>query len=250
MTGRTMAELIGLTYSPWTEKARWALDHHRVSYRYAEHLPMLGEPLLRWKARRPTGRVTVPLFVEAGGPVMDSLAIARHAERHGRGTPLFPEPHRAAIDAWNTRSERALAAARGLIVARTARSHRAKEEALPPLIPRALRPSLTSVASMGLAFFRFKYDLDQAGEDERRAVISEELRALREALGGRPHVLDGFTYADITMAAVLQAVRPVDGAFIRLRPATREAWTDPSLSADFPDLLAWRDALYSAHRAA
>ncbi len=244
-----MAELIGLSYSPWTEKARWALDHHRISYRYAEHVPMLGEPLLRWKARQATGRVTVPLLVADGRPVMDSLAIARHAEHRGRGAPLFPERERATIDAWNARSERALAAARGLIVARTARSDAAKQEALPPLIPRALRPALTSVATLGVAFFRLKYDLDQAGEDERRAVIAEELRTLREALSGRPYLLGAFSYADITMSAVLQAVRPVDGAYVRLRPATREAWTDPTLAADFPDLVAWRDTLYATHRA-
>lgn len=249
MITTTMAELVGLSYSPWTEKARWALDHHRISYRYAEHVPMLGEPLLRWKARRPTGKVTVPLFVDGGAPVMDSFAIARHVEPRGRGAPLVPYEQLGPIEAWNARSERALAAARGLIVARTARSERAKEEALPPIIPRSMRPSLTSVATMGLTFFRLKYDLDEAGEDERRGVIAEHLRALREGLRGRPHLLDGFTYADITMAAALQAVRPVDARYIRLRPATREAWTDPQLASEFADLVEWRDALYASHRA-
>ncbi len=37
--------LIGLHYSPWTEKARWALDRQRVPYAFEEHLPMLGEML-------------------------------------------------------------------------------------------------------------------------------------------------------------------------------------------------------------
>ena len=43
--------LYGVGYSPWTERARWALDHHRIAYRYREHLPMLGEPMLRRRAR-------------------------------------------------------------------------------------------------------------------------------------------------------------------------------------------------------
>ncbi len=244
-----MAELFGLSYSPWTEKARWALEHHRVSYRYVEHLPMLGEPYLRWKAQRLTGRVTVPLFVDGGAPIMDSLSIAAHADRTGRSSPLFPAEHRDAIQDWNARSERALAAARGLVVARTAASPRAKVEALPPLIPKPLRPALTSVASMGLAFFRLKYGLDAAGEGERREVIASELRTLRDALAGRPYLFEGFTYADIAMATVLQAVRPVDGAFLPLRSATREAWTDPVLAPQFEDLIAWRDALYTNHRA-
>ena len=59
------------------------------------------------------------------------------------------------------------------------------------------------------------------------------------------------TLADIARERRLEAGRrflalPAHG----LDATTREAWTDPSLSADFPDLLAWRDALYSAHRAA
>ena len=43
--------LYGLSLSPWTERARWALDHHGVAYDYHEHVPMLGEVLLRMKAR-------------------------------------------------------------------------------------------------------------------------------------------------------------------------------------------------------
>lgn len=245
-----MAELFGLSYSPWTEKARWALEHHRVSFRYVEHVPMLGEPYLRWKARKLTGRVTVPLFVDGGEPIMDSLAIAAYAERGGRASPLFPAGKQAAIEGWNARSERALAAARGLVVARTAASPLAKQEALPPLVPGALRPALTSVATMGVAFFRLKYGLDAAGEDERRDVIAAELRGLRDALGGRPYLLeDGFTYADIAMAVVLQAVQPVDGAFVPLRPGTRDAWADPVLAGPFQDLCEWRDRLYAEHRA-
>ncbi len=244
-----MAELFGLSYSPWTEKARWALEHHRASYRYVEHVPMLGEPYLRWKAQKLTGRVTVPLFVDGGEPIMDSLAIAAHAERGGQGSPLFPAAKQAEIEAWNARSERALAAARGLVVARTAASRLAKQEALPPLVPESLRPALTSVATMGVAFFRLKYGLDAAGEGERRDVIAGELRGLRDALGGRPYLFEGFTYADIAMAVVLQAVQPVDGAFVPLRPGTRDAWADPVLAGPFQDLCEWRDRLYAKHRA-
>ena len=38
-----MNELYGLSYSPWTEKARWALLHHRILFRYVEHAPMRDE---------------------------------------------------------------------------------------------------------------------------------------------------------------------------------------------------------------
>lgn len=243
-----MSELCGLSYSPWTQKARWALEHHRISFRYVEHMPMLGEARLRWKLQRPTGRVTVPILVTRHGTLMDSLVIAEFAERVGKGTPLFPEGKRSEIGAWNDASERALAAGRGLVVARTARSEGAKAEALPSFVPGLLRPAMTGLASAGIAFFRWKYGLDGAGEDQRRAAIADELRGLRGALGGRPYLLDGFSYADITMSMVLQLVRPASDEHWKLRPATREVWRDPALESEFGDLAEWRDGLFAKHR--
>jgi glutathione S-transferase len=241
-------QLFGLWYSPWTIKARWALDHHGVPYDYTEHVPMLGEGRLRWKARRPTGKVTVPLLVTDGDPIMDSLEIARYAERHGRGAPLFPAARRSEIDAWNARSERVLAAGRGLVVARTARSERAKEEALPPFVPEPLRAAMRPVATSGLMFFRLKYGLGEVSEGERRAVIAAELRALREALGGKSYLLGDFSYADVAMAVTLQLVRPADTARMRESAGTREAWADPALEEELGDLVAWRDEIYTKHR--
>jgi glutathione S-transferase len=65
---------------------------------------------------------------------------------------------------------------------------------------------------------------------------------------GRKYILDGFSFADIAMAATLQMVRPVADNYLAIGPATRDAWTDPELSERFADLLAWRDALYREHR--
>jgi glutathione S-transferase len=242
-----MNELFGLSYSPWTQKARWALEHHEVPFRYVEHLPMIGELPLRLKLRRPTGKVTVPTLFTGDGPIVGSFAIARHAERAGRGLPLIPEVKLGDIEAWDARSERALAAGRGLVVARTARSDRAKAEALPPFVPAALRPALTGVASSALAFFRWKYGLD-AGEGALRDAVAEELRALRDGLAGRPYLLGDFSYADITMAVTLQLVRPAGDGHWPLKEATREVWRDPDLEAQFPDLIEWRDRVLAQHR--
>lgn len=241
-------ELIGLSYSPWTEKARWALEHHGLSFKYTEHLPMIGELSLRLKSRQLGGRATVPVLLTRHGPVVDSLKIAQHADRIGDKAPLFPEGKQGDIDAWNERSERALDAGRGLVVARTGASEAAKQEALPPFVPRALRPALSGIASAGVAFFRLKYGLDEAGEAQRRAIVADELRTVRAALGGKPYLLGDFTYADITMAVTLQMVKPPDGRYLRIKDGTREAWTDPELCGEFADLVAWRDELYAKHR--
>lgn len=243
-----MNQLFGLSYSPWTEKARWALDHHRLPYRYVEHMPMLGELALRRKAGDLTRKATVPLLLTPSGPLRDSLLIAEYADSRGDREPLFPEGRRAEVSAWNDRSERLLAAGRGLVVARMGASERAKQEALPAFLPAALRPALTGLASGGVAFFRWKYGLDASGDDERRAVIAGELRALREALGGRPYLLETFSFADVAMAVTLQVVRPADDEHWPLKDGTREAWRDPALEVDFGDLLEWRNDLYSKHR--
>lgn len=78
------------SFAPWCETARWALDHHRLPYRSREHVPLLGELALRLVARRPFGRVTVPLLIDGSLVLMDSVAIARHAESRGDGANSCP----------------------------------------------------------------------------------------------------------------------------------------------------------------
>ncbi len=243
-----MARLIALHYSPWSEKARWALDHHHVPYTVEHYMPMLGEPLLRLRTGRLTGPVGVPVLLDGDGAIFDSFAIARHAERNGSGTPLFPTAHLAEITRWNDRSNDALTAGRISLITRMSTDRAAQEEALPRFIPRALRPALTGAAQLTVRFLASKYSIarDVEGAEARMAVVLDELRAAR---GGRTYLLDGeLTYADIAAAVVLQMVRPVRDAFIRLGPATRACWTIPALEKRYPDLLEWRDQLYEKHR--
>jgi glutathione S-transferase len=242
-----MSTLVSLAYSPWSQKARWALDHHHVPYRVEPYLPMLGEPLLRARLRRPFGQVTVPVLFTDDGPIADSLAIARYAERMGSGAPLFPLASLDAIERWNARSDVAMRAGRTLVTRRTLESPGAQAEALPKFIPPGARPFLRGMAYAGARYLALKYGLSTDTSPAEEALAAE-LEALRAALAGRPYLLDDFTYADIAMAVVLQMVRPVRDAFVRLGPATRDAWTIPSLADRFADLVAWRDALYEKHR--
>src|SRR5580698_1853504 len=93
-----MIELLGLVYSPWTEKARWALDVRRVLYTFRPYQPILGEPALRLKLGRLRGRVSVPVLTLDDGRVLaDSADIARWADGRGEGPRLFPPEHEAAI---------------------------------------------------------------------------------------------------------------------------------------------------------
>jgi glutathione S-transferase len=86
------------------------------------------------------------------------------------------------------------------------------------------------------------------GQAEANATMRGVLDALRAGLKGRDNLLDGFSYADVAMAVVLQMVSPVDSGYIRLGPERRRAWTEPVLAKDYADLVEWRDRLYAARR--
>ncbi len=242
-------DFIALPYSPWSEKARWALDHHRIPYEEIEHIPMLGAPWLRARLRRPVGHITVPALWTPETVVRDSLAIARYAESRGQGEALFPDGMDDAIDTWNSRGETLLDAGRALLLQRVPQSKAALEEALPAILPAPVRPHLRFVARTGVRFLQAKYEARRRDPDAERTRIREQLCALRDVLTGeRGYILGRFTYADVAMAVALQVVRPVANRWIRLGEATREAWEDGMLAGEFGDLLAWRDKVYEGHR--
>ena len=244
-----MRTLISLSYSPWSEKARWALDHHGVWYRREEYVPMLGEPWLRARTRRWRGRLGVPVLIDHGHVFADSLDIARRADALRSSESLFPTDAVAAIDEWNARSEAGLAAGRALLLSRLVDDPEALDESLPGATPPFARRALRPVTRRAVRYVASKYQSTSRGADEHRRTLIATLEELRRALAGRDTIVDTrFTYADIAMAVVLQMVVPVDERFVRLRPATRRVWTSPELAAAFPDLLAWRDQLYARHR--
>lgn len=245
-----MPALIAEYFAPWSEKARWALDHHRIAYEYREHVPLVGELALRARTRRFRGRVSTPaLLLDDGAVLYDSFDIARHAEAHGRGAPLFPPEHAAAIAEWNARSEAALAAGRALYLERLASDPRAQVDMQPRELPEWLRRASAPMTGLVVAFIRSKYGIDAAASRAAEATLVRELDALRGALSGRPHLLgDTLSYADVTMAVTLQFVAPVDTRWVPLGPDAFVAWTHPELAKRYTDLVAWRDGLYAQWR--
>ena len=244
-----MRTLYGLSQSPWTEKARWALDHYAVAYRYHEHLPVLGEVLLRAKARsRPKGtKASVPLLADGDAVFCSSIAIARHAETIGRGEALFPKDRDEEVVRWADLSDRVIAAGRARVLAGLRVNRDAQREALPSFIPDALRGVFAPMATTAALFLGSKYDVPRDPDREAEEVLRPAFEELRRALGGRSYLLDRFTFADIAMASSLQTLRARKGA--ALGPATRAVWENAAMAADFEDLLAWRDGLYAKHRA-
>jgi glutathione S-transferase len=241
-----MTELLGISVSPFSEKARFSLDHHGVPYRYREYVPMLGEPGLRIRLRKPTGTVSVPVLFDRGRVVTDSFRISRYAEAKGAGAPLFPEDRLADIVAWNDRCEAALTAGRALTMRKLLDAPETREEAMPPFIPKLLRPALGALVDAGYRFVRAKYD---ATDGEAAAhTFRSQLVTLRAALAGRDYLLGDLTFADVAMSALLFGVAPPAPAYVRMGTATRAAFADAELAREFADLVAWRDGLYAKHR--
>ncbi len=240
-----MPRLYSLSYSPWSEKARWALEHHGVNFREVPFLPLLGAPLMRLRMRKLTGQITVPVLMVDDQSICDSYDIARYAERVGAGAPLFPSGKEEEIERWNQLSEQACHAGRALATARVSEDKEALVEAVPPMVPGPFRRSM---GEAGVRYLEQKYQLNERSVQEHRHMARESLTALSEAIDGRQTILGQFSFADIAMAAALQLIWPVGDQEIKLGRNTRRCFTDDELVSEFPQLGRWRDDLYAAHR--
>jgi glutathione S-transferase len=205
---------------------------------YVDYVPSLSEPWLRWRLRRPIGRLTVPVLLHDGEPLTDSLQIVYWASDRA-SDPLAPPDLREAIESWNDRASAALEAGRLLTTHRVLADPTALQASLP--FPLRHLGGVGRVAGRFAARQLVRKYPDGATSTDRLQVIRTFCEALRTALNGGEHVLDGPSYADLTAAVGLSFVQPDPGAPIA--PEARACWTQADLVEAFPDLLAWRDRL-------
>jgi glutathione S-transferase len=241
--------LITLKVSPWSERARWALDHHRIVYETIEHAPFLGERRLRRLVGSGKKRATVPVLLAGEQVLSESWDIALYADRVGKESKIIPSGQEGEIRKWNDVADEAMMAGRALVVGALLASPEALDEGLPPNVPRWIRPLLRPMARHGMKWFGRKYALHFQDAPAQLAKLRSTLGTLRAAVTtSSPYLLGFFSYADIVMASCLQGVSPVDDRYIPLGSATRRAWTLDEVAAEFSDLVAWRDQLYERHR--
>lgn len=233
-----------MVYSPWSIRARWALLHHGVEHEQEHYLPMVGEPVLRARLGQVRGKVSVPILFDGAERIAGSKEIARHAERIGTAgeAPLFPPGVAESIDRWDAISETLARAGRGLLTPRLLASDAALRESL----PRSLSFGPIAAASMPVAratvrYIGRKYDADPANADHDRRAMRTALSEIRAAITARGHLVgDTLTYADVSVVASLQIVRPCP-RLVRLGTATHAAWTEPAIAQEHEDVLSWRD---------
>jgi glutathione S-transferase len=238
-----IATLYYIPFSPWSQKARCALQHHELSPRLELYTPFVGELALRYRLKRWRGRVSVPILFTDEGPITDSWDIALYADRTGSAHPLIPADERAEVSDWNMRSERLLDAGRGLTMLRALHVPEAALEALPQRLGKVLgeRGALLAVRQ-----FNAKYQITEARAAQYERTMRDELGRLRAALAdGRRYILGELTYADFAMAMGLMMLSPLPDA--PMGPAMRRVASDDGLAAEYADLVAWRDALHAAH---
>lgn len=240
-----MPLLVHIPYSPWSVRARLALGAQGVPFTARPYTPTLSEPWLRWRLRRPFGRVTVPaLLPDDGPPVLDSLDIvAWGAARSDR--PLVTGPEREAIRTWNAAADAMLDAGRARTALRVLDDAEALAESLPPPV-RRLGPLGRAIGRDATRRLYRKYGGDARDPAAWHDVLARGLEQLAGALRGREWLLDRFTYADVTMAVGLSFVRPHADA--PLGPRSRDRWSEPDLAERHGDLLAWRDRVIARAR--
>lgn len=246
-----MPELLGLPYSPWSEKARWALEARGIAYEKRMYQPLLGELGLRRKLGKWSGVVSVPVLTDDEGRVIpDSADIAKWADGRGDGPMMFPAGEEAAIERFIALSDRGMAAGRALSLLKLLDDN----EGVLEMVPRKLRgvPGTRALSRAGITRTLRKYE-GLRDRDAARAALAEVLEEVRAALAKAPAgsgartLLGRFTFADVAIAQVLAFVEPP--AFgLKLGNATRRSFSDDALREQFVDLVAWRDALYQAYR--
>ncbi len=234
--------LVGESFSPWTKKARWGIEQCGLGYEYEEYTPTLSEPGLRWRMRQWSGKVSVPILFVGGRVLRGSWNIVTFANEASGTCPLGDM---AAILQWDRLSEAALAEGRTRVVRAVLNNDAALEEALPDFIPHSLRKPLRFLARDAAARLDRKYaHLYEPG------AIRKALEATRARLeeSDNDFLLGEFSYADATMAVVLEVIAPIARTEPPLGPETVLCWTDPELAEEFGDLIQWRNRLAADER--
>ncbi len=257
----TIPTLLHIPYSPWSERARWALDVRGVAYRSLIYQPLVGELGLRLRLRRWRGPVSVPVLLASDGVVAGSDGIARWADSRGSGPRLLPADGLDEIEDWVQRVDPALSSGRALNLARVlAHSDPTIYDEFSAV---RLGKFVVRLGKLGAAMTRrgiartmHKYDRAGMPLEQHQQRLVAALQEVRSALSRRsgdtdtvvPTLLSRFSYADIVASQLLAFVRPAAQAFFEMGPLSRDAMGDDRLADRFADLVEWRDQLLRRHR--
>lgn len=242
-------EFYSIGYSPWSERAAFAIDVSQVDVHYKNYAVYLDEISMRRKIKKWRGNISMPcLILPDGTSMMESVDIARWANQNrNSNTDLFPHEHEAEITTLVAQCEDVMQSGRVVNVHCLLQC----EEALRTYLPKPLRNT-----SPGLAFAKYasRRTLKKYGaleRDPKHAAVSfkEKLSVLEARLSDKDYLFDTLTFADIVLAQCVAFVKPASHDFVRMSRIAREkVWESSAISNDFDALVSWRDGLYERHR--
>lgn len=199
-----MNKLLTIPFSHFCEKARWALDRAGVPYEETGHLPFLHMLPVWWTG----GQRTVPLLVTSDGTIGDSTDILKWVETQKPGS-LYPEPHRAEIEALEDRFDQALGPASRRVAYFHLLPHRSVTVPLmKPGSPAWEHRVMQVFYPFAVVMMRRGMKIDAAGAERSLQKLEEVFLEVETRLsdGRRFLVGDRFTAADLSLAALASPV--------------------------------------------
>lgn len=207
-----MHHLIGIAFSHFVEKARWALDRYDVEYRESRYLPMFHMAHAAWASRgrgrgdRVSSRFSTPILItDDGTRICDSSQIVRYAsDRWGDGELYESEeageleqhfhdrlaPDTRMIGYWFSLGD---PVAMGMLFSNVGRIQRGLGKLTAPLAERVMRKTLNlSAERTERAIDRTRAELD---------TVSQRLADGRRYLTG-----DRFTAADLAFSCAIAPI--------------------------------------------
>ncbi len=240
-----MLNLYQFPISHFCEKARWALDYKRLEHQKTSLLP--GAHIAF--ARKLAGGSSVPILVHDQTVIQGSGAILNHLDRTFPERPLTPEDdelRRAALE-WEAFADEEIGVNVRRLCYHVLLEH---PDVVIPLFTQGdppdahlLEPNFPSLRTMMREYMNINADTAAASQDR----LNRALDRIDEQRNGRDYLVgDGFTRADLTVAALLAPLFQPAGYGLDWPQRTPPDFA--ALTNRYADRLAWPQRLYRQYR--
>jgi glutathione S-transferase len=236
-----------LTFSNFSEKARWALDYKEIAHVRREAPPAL-HPLWAWRLG---GGRTFPLLVLDGHAIGDTTPIIAELERRQPEPPLYPADPAERVRALALEDffdEELGPDVRRVSLDAARRDPRIATAAMAPNGGPKERALKLALVPMGTLVRRY-YDVDEGSLEHAWERIGTAIDRFQNQLQPSGYLVgDRFTVADLSFAALIgTAVQPDGYPYPARQPAPRGVPEVRSLLAE-RGVLDWIEDMYARHR--
>jgi glutathione S-transferase len=251
-------ELVGAHFSPWSMRARWALDYHEIQYQFTKYTPMVDEAWLRFKSGRYFSQISVPMLFISGPKkqvLCDSYDIVQYADGIGNTmghTKLVPDELKVEIEQWSEKINELLAPLRIISMKKALTDEDVKQEELPGWA-KSMGSAGDYIYRSACNYIVKKYPVTNDQQDDQTIrkyldEIQQRIQSVNNDDKSSVAYLFGnqFTYGDIVTACALQLLNPVDDSVWRLKPGQRKVVTHP-IHSEYPLICTWRDQIFAKH---